>query len=141
VAPRFKNLLRLEAGYPALRCHNLTKHRSHAQHTHHKHNLEEEHLPNDLKKYRRGLVSSELLSETEIIFLLETKGQQQAASERRAGKEDELPAELEQQGQRDEARRRLSHLQQVPDQRRAELQQRFADRAVHLAQRQLKNLR
>ena len=48
--------------------------------------------------------------------------------------------ELEQQG-RDEARRRLSHLQQVADQRRAELQQRFADRAVHLAQRQLKNLR
>jgi len=79
------------------------------------------------------LVSSELLSETEIIFLL--------ASERRAVKEDELPAELEQQGQRDEARRRLSHLQQVADQRRAELQQRFADWAVHLAQRQLKNLR
>ena len=66
---------------------------------------------------------------------------QQAASERRAVKEDELPAELEQQGQRDEARRRLSHLQQVADQRRAELQQRFADLAVHLAQRQLKNLR
>jgi len=64
-----------------------------------------------------------------------------AASERRAVKEDELPAELEQQGQRDEARRRLSHLQQVTDQRRAELQQRFADQAVHLAQRQLKNLR
>jgi len=63
------------------------------------------------------------------------------AAERRAVKEDELPAELEQQGQRDEARRRLSHLQQVADQRRAELQQRFADRAVHLAQRQLKNLR
>ena len=132
MATRFKNPLRLEAGYPALRCHNL----------------EEEHLPNDLKKYRRdlkkyrrGLVSSELLSETEIFFLLETKSQQQAASERRAVKEDELPAELEQQGQRDEARRRLSHLQQVPDQRRAELQQRFADRAVHLAQRQLKNLR
>jgi len=64
---------------------------------------------------------------------------QQADSERRAVKEDELPAELEHQ--RDEARRRLSHLQQVADQRRAELQQRFADRAVHLAQRQLKNLR
>ena len=79
------------------------------------------------------MVSSELLSETEIIFLL--------ASERRAVKEDELPAELEQQGQRDEARRRLSHLQQVADQRRAELQQRFTDLAVHLAQRQLKNLR
>ena len=88
------------------------------------------------------MVSSELLSETEIIFLLgETKGQQQAASERRAVKEDELPAEIEQQGQRDEARCRLSHLQQVADQRRAELQQWFADRAVHLAQRQLKNLR
>jgi len=38
-------------------------------------------------------------------------------------------------------RGRLSHLQQVADQRRAELQQRFADRAVHLTQRQLKNLR
>jgi len=24
-APCFKNLLRLEAGYPALRCHNLNK--------------------------------------------------------------------------------------------------------------------
>jgi len=73
--------------------------------------------------------------------MLETN--QQAASERRAVKEDELPAELEQQGQWDEARRRLSHLQQVQvaDQRRAELQQRFADWAVHLAQRQLKNLR
>ena len=88
------------------------------------------------------MVSSELLSETEIFFLLETKGQQPAsASERRAVKEDELPAELAQQGQRDEARRRLSHLQQLADQRRAELQQRFADLAVHLAQRQLKNLR
>jgi len=96
--------------------------------------------PQRLEKIPRGLVSSELLSETEIIFLLETKGQQ-PASERRAVKEDELPAELEQHGQRDEARRRLSHLQQVADQRRAELQQHFADRAVHLAQRQLKNLR
>jgi len=38
-------------------------------------------------------------------------------------------------------RRRLSHLQQLADQRRAQLQQRFADLAVHLAQRQLKNLR
>ena len=66
---------------------------------------------------------------------------QQAASERRAVKEDELPAELEQQGQTDEARRRLSHLRQLADQRRAELQQRFADQAVHLAQRQLKKLR
>ena len=74
-------------------------------------------------------------------FVCSSKSLQQAASERRAVKEDELPAELEQQGQRDEARRRLSHLQQVADQRRAEIQQRFADRAVHLAQRQLKNLR
>ena len=57
-------------------------------------------------------------------------------------KEDELHAELEQQGQRDGgARRRLSHLQQLADQRRAELQQRVADLVVHLAQRQLKNLR
>ena len=62
------------------------------------------HHPSDLKNYRRGLVSSELLSETEIFFLLETKGQQPASSsERRAVKEDELHAELEQQGQRDEA--------------------------------------
>jgi len=82
------------------------------------------------------------LSETEIIFLLEQKAQaQQAASERRTVKEDELHAELEQQGQRDEARRRLSHLQQLADQRRAQLQQRFPDLAVHLAQRQLENLR
>ena len=43
--------------------------------------------------------------------------------------EDELPAELEQQGQRDEAGRRFSHLQQVADQRRAELQQRFGTRS------------
>jgi len=122
--PASKNLLRLEAGYPALRCHIL----------------EEEHIHlSNLKKYRRGLVSSELLSETKITFLHETN--QQAASERHAVKEDELPAELEQQAQQDEARCRLSHLQQVADQRRAELQQRFADRAVHLAQRQLKNLR
>jgi len=64
------------------------------------------------------------------------------ASERRAGKEDELHAELEQQGQRDGgARRRLSHLQQLADQRRAQLQQRVADLVMHLAQRQLKNLR
>jgi len=50
--PASKNLLRLEAGYPALRCHNL----------------EEEHLPRDLKKYRRGLgtiqpVLSEIISQ------------------------------------------------------------------------------
>jgi len=57
-------------------------------------------------------------------------------AQRRAVKEDELHAELEQQIQRDEARRRLSHLQQpLADQRRAQLQQRFADLAVHLAQR------
>ena len=37
-----------------------------------------------MKKYRRGLVSSELLSETEIIFLLETKSQQPASSFRAA---------------------------------------------------------
>ena len=37
VAPRFKNLLRLEAGYPALRCHNFkTINRSHAHNTHDK---------------------------------------------------------------------------------------------------------
>ena len=60
----------------------------------------------DLKKYRRDLVSSELLSASEIIFLLEPKASnRQAASKRPAVKEDELPAELEQQGQRDEARR------------------------------------
>jgi len=62
VALCLKNLLRLEAGYPALRCHIV----------------EEEHPPpSDLKKYRRGLVSLELLSETEIIFLLETKASNQ----------------------------------------------------------------
>jgi len=38
-------------------------------------------------------------------------------------------------------RRRLRHLQQLADQRRAQLWQRFADLAVHMAQRQLKNLR
>jgi len=110
------------------------------------------HLPQRLEKYRRDLVSSPKFirdpnnfsakrpassfrgsfSETEIIFL--PKGQQ-ATSERRAVNEDELHAELEQQVQRDEARRRLSHLQQLADQRRAQLQQRFADLAVHLAQR------
>ena len=120
MAPRFKNLLRLEAGYPALRCHIVE---------------DPPHL-SDLK----NTAGSELLSETEIISLLES-ATSKLASERRAVKEDELPAELEQQGQRDDAPRRLSHLQQVVDQRRAELQQRFADRAVHLAQRQLKNLR
>jgi len=44
-------------------------------------------------------------------------------------------------GTRRGVRRRLSHLRQLADQRRAQLQQRFADLAVHLAQRQLKNLR
>jgi len=33
VAPRFKNILRLEAGYPALRCHNLKQSTGHT-HTH-----------------------------------------------------------------------------------------------------------
>jgi len=82
--PASKNLLRLEAGYPALRCHIL-----------------EEGHPIDLKKYRRGLVSSELLSETEILFcsrqkasnqkaaeltfLLETKGQQPESSRAACG--------------------------------------------------------
>jgi len=100
-------------------------------------------LPSDLKKYRRDLVSSELLSDTEIIFFSRQKASnQQTASERRAVKEDELRAELKQQGQRDGgARRRLSHLQQLADQRRAQLQQRVADMVVHLAQHQLKNLR
>ena len=57
-------------------------------------------------------------------------------------KEDELHAELEQQVQRDEA------AQAQPPAAAgswrtsgAQLQQRFADLAVHLAQRQLKNLR
>ena len=122
VAPCFKNLLRLEAGYPALRCHNLTKHRSGGD-TH----------PSDLKiPPGFGLVGN-IIRDRNKFSAREKASNQQAASERRAVKEDELPAELEQQGQRDEARRRLGHLQQVADQRRAELQQRFADRAVHLA--------
>ena len=29
VAPCFKNLFRLEAGYPALRCHNLEEEHTH----------------------------------------------------------------------------------------------------------------
>ena len=79
---------------------------------------------------------------TAEIFSARAKGSnQQEASQRRAVKEDELHAELEQQGQRDEAPRRLSHLQQLADQRRAQLQQRVADLSLHLAQRQLKNLR
>jgi len=82
VAPCFKNLLRLEAGYPALRCHNLKQNTGHTHNTHRRKACP--HLLSDLKKYRRGLVSSELLSETEIIFLLETKGQQPASSFRAA---------------------------------------------------------
>jgi len=34
VAPRFKNLLRLEAGYPALRCHSLKQNTGHTHNTH-----------------------------------------------------------------------------------------------------------
>jgi len=67
----------------------------------------------DLRKYRRGLVSLELLSETEIIFLLETKGQQ-AASERRAVKEDDARGDRA-AGSKGRGGRRLSHLQQVAD--------------------------
>jgi len=141
VAPRFKNLLRLEAGYPALRCHNLnTKHRSHAQHTQHKALTS----PSDLKKYRRGLVSSELLSETEIIFLLETKGQQPASSFRPAcgqGGRAARGARAAGSTGRGGAGSATCSSWQLADQRRAQLQQRFADLAVHLAQRQLKNLR
>jgi len=127
VAPCFKNLLRLEAGDPALRCHIL----------------EETPPPQRLEKIPPGFVLVGIIIRDRNFFSARDKrpatSNQQA--ERRAVKEDELPAELEQQGQRDEARRRLSHLQQVADQRRAELQQRFADLAVHLTQRQLKNLR
>jgi len=122
--PTSKNLLRLEAGYPALRCHNL-----------------DDLTPQRLEKYRRDLVSSELLSETEIIFLLETNGQQPATSFRAACGQGGRAARGARAAGSKGRRRRLSHLQQVADQRRAELQQRFADRAVHLAQRQLKNLR
>jgi len=95
----------------------------------------------DLKKYRRDLHLVGIIIQDRNIFSARDKASnQQAASERRAVKEDKLPAELEQQG----GTRRgagSAHLQQVADQRRAELQQRFADRAVHLTQRQLKNLR
>jgi len=35
VAPRFKNILRLEAGYPALRCHNLNNHNQQVTRTQH----------------------------------------------------------------------------------------------------------
>jgi len=85
--------------------------------------LEEEPTPPQrLKKIppRFGLIG--IIIRHQNIFSPRAKGQQQQAdSERRAVKEDELPDELEQQGQRDEARRRLSHLQQVADQQRAEL--------------------
>ena len=101
--------------------------------------MEEEH-PQRLGKIPSGFGLVGIIIRDQNNFSARDSNQQ-AASERRAVKDDELPAELEQQGQRDEARRRLSHLQQVADQRRAELQQRFADLAVHLAQRQLKNLR
>ena len=130
VAPRFKNLLRLEAGYPALRCHNL----------------EDPPHPSDLKKYRRDLVSSELLSETEIIFLLETKGQQPASSFRPVcGQRGRAARGARAAGSkgRGVAGSATCSSWQLADQRRAQLQQRFADLAVHLAQRQrqLKNLR
>jgi len=70
------------------------------------------HLLSDLKKYRRGLVSSPRFIRDQNIFSARAKAQQPVeASERRAVKEDELHAELEQQGQRDGARRRFSHLQ------------------------------
>ena len=96
--------------------------------------------PRDLKKYRRGLVSSRKFIRDRNTA--RAKEQPVEASERRAVKEDELHAELEQQGQRHgRARRRPSHLQQLAGQRRAQLQQRVADLALHLAQRQLKNLR
>jgi len=97
-----------------------------------------------LKKYRRGLVSSELLSETEIIFLLETKGQQPASSFRAAcGQRRRAARGARAAGSkgRGGAGSATCSSWQLADQRRAQLQQRFADLAVHLAQRQLKNLR
>ena len=100
-----------------------------------------EETPQRLEKIPPGFGLIGIIIRDRNNFSTRAKASQQADSERRAVKEDELPAELEQQGQRDEARRGLSHLQQVADQRRAQLQQRFADLAVHLAQRQLKNLR
>ena len=101
MAPCFKNLLRLEAGYPALRCHILKQNTGHTHNTHntgtttppkHERNTRPRRntsSPSDLKKYRRGLVSSELIiirdrNIFEIIFLLETKGQQPASSFRAA---------------------------------------------------------
>ena len=71
------------------------------------------HTPQRLEKIPSGFGLIGIIIEPVIIFLLASN--QQADSERRAVKEDELPAELEQQGQRDEARRWLSHLQQVAD--------------------------
>ena len=125
VAPCFKNLLRLEAGYPALRCHIL----------------EDPPHPSNLKKYRRGLVLSELLSETEIIFLLETKGHQPASSFRAACGRAARGARAAGSKGRGGPGSATCSSWQLADQRRAQLQQRFADLAVHLAQRQLKNLR
>ena len=137
VAPCFKkSFIRLEAGYPALRCHNL-----------------EEHTPQRLEKYRRDLVSSELLSET--------------CRDRNNFSRDERPATSNHNQLQSGVRSRRtscprSSSSRVKGTRRgaaqppaagggpaargapaagAELQQRFADRAVHLAQRQLKNLR
>ena len=88
------------------------------------HILEE---PQRLEKYRRGLVSSELLSETEIIFLLETKGQQPASSFKAACGQGGRTARGARAAGSKGRRRQLSHLQQVADQRRAgaELQQRL----------------
>jgi len=77
-------------------------------------------------------------------FSARAKGQQPVeASERRAVKEDELQCTRSSSSRvkgTGGARRRLSHLQQLADQRRAQLQQRVTDLVVHLAQRQLKNL-
>jgi len=93
--------------------------------------------PSNLKKYRRDLVSSELLSET-----CRVNPPNPASSFRAAcGQGGRAARGARAAGSKGRGAVRLSHLQQAADQRRAELQQRFADRAVHLAQRQLKNLR
>jgi len=63
--------------------------------------LEEAH-PNDLKKYRRDLVGI-IIRDRNNFSARDKVSNQQAASDRRAVKEDELHAELEQQVQRDEA--------------------------------------
>jgi len=145
VAPCFKNLLRLEAGYPALRCHNLKQNTGHTHNTHNTgaiiqnktqvtrttyttqepphHRTHERNTkplssgggggthPSDLKKYRRGLVSSELLSETEIIFLLEQKPSKQLQSGVRSRRTSCTRSSSSRfKGTR---RRRLSHLQQL----------------------------